>query len=227
MTGAPRVLRGLVALTGLLAALVGVPVALAALGQGPPGGLPSGDAFARGLTHNVTDGTLLRAAALLCWLVWTLFALAVVIEIAHQLVGLGRRVPSRQRRWPIGIPGLQGWARTLVLSAALLLPQRGMAGAVAAPRPPPSVQSPIGGSSAVVTGPPEVSPAAPTPHVSTPAREPSPRRYVVKRYDSLWAIAEHHLGSGIRWREIRDAGGRQLGGSGIAARTIYPGEVLL
>ncbi|MDQ1378430.1 MAG: hypothetical protein QOE15_2603 [Acidimicrobiaceae bacterium] len=227
MTGAPRVLRGLVALTGLLAALVGVPVALAALGQGPPGGLPSGDAFARGLTHNVTDGTLLRAAALLCWLVWTLFALAVVIEIAHQLVGLGRRVPSGQRRWPIGIPGLQGWARTLVLSAALLLPQRGMPGAVAAPRPPPSVQSPIGGSSAVVTGPPPVSPAAPTPHVSTPAREPSPRRYVVKRYDSLWAIAEHHLGSGIRWREIRDAGGRQLGGSGIAARTIYPGEVLL
>jgi DNA-binding SARP family transcriptional activator len=233
VSGARRVLRGLAALAGLLVVLVGVPVTLASLGQGPPGGLPSWHAMSRGLAHSVTDTTLLRAAALLCWLVWALFALAVLLEIADQVVGLPRRFPSRTRRWRIGIPGLQGWARTLVLGAALLLPQRAMVGAVADPSPV-TAQASITGSSAVVTGPPVVLAPAPagastTAHVPSPVQhEPSaPRRYVVKRYDSLWAIAEHHLGSGIRWREIRDGGGRHLGGNGVAARTIYPGEVLL
>ena len=44
------------------------------------------------------------------------------------------------------------------------------------------------------------------PPPSPPAQPTTVRdhRYVVRRYDSLWSIAEHHLGSGTRWREIRD-----------------------
>lgn len=63
--------------------------------------------------------------------------------------------------------------------------------------------------------------------------------YTVVRYDSPWAIAERHLGNGLRWREILDDHRASLvdGQETVAtpsgpttedtARTIYPGQVLL
>jgi DNA-binding SARP family transcriptional activator/nucleoid-associated protein YgaU len=219
--GARRALRGLGALAVLAAVLVGVPVALTALGQGPPSALPTWPVLRHALAHNITDSALLRTAGVVCWVAWALFAVAVAIEIVGQLFDLGRRRPAS--RWRIGIPGLQGWARTLVLSAALLLPPRAVAGVDTS-----AVIPAVAATAVMAPAGPPVRPL--TPVVVTVADPSSPSdgaRYVVQRYDSLWAIAERHLGTGTRWREIRDEGGRPLAGDGPLGTTIYPGEVLL
>lgn len=219
--GARRAARGLAALAALAAVLIGVPVALRAFGQGPPSAIPSWAILRHALAHSLTDTDLLRGAGVVCWLAWALFALAVAIEIVGQLFDLGRRLPAS--RWRIGIPGLQGWARTLVLSAALLLPQRAVAGV--------DTSAAIPAVAATAVAVPARPPIRPLAQLVVAVNEPSSptggARYVVQRYDSLWAIAERHLGSGIRWREIRDEGGRPLGGDGPLGTTIYPGEVLL
>ncbi|MDQ6615255.1 MAG: LysM peptidoglycan-binding domain-containing protein, partial [Actinomycetota bacterium] len=218
-TRAGRAVRGLAALAGLTATVFGVPLGLMAVGQGPPGGVPPARTLAHGFAQSVSDTTLLRAAALLCWLLWALFVLAVAIEIARLLVGVGRG--HKFPRGRLGVPGLQGWARTLVLSAALLLPQRAMTSAIALPgtgAPGPAIAQAVAWTAAK---------AVPSTPAAVPRNSSEARRYVVKRYDSLWAIAERHLGRGTRWREIRDEAGHRLGGDGASARIIYPGEVVL
>lgn len=238
-------LRGLAGLAGLLAALLGVPVGLIELGQGLPAAGISWQQLGDGLHRPTSDGTLLRVVGLLCWLLWAAFAVAVVIEVFGQLVA--RRRGKDPARVATGVPGLQRLARTLVLTAALLLPQRSVTAALAAPSParpaaaaamaqsapshlwtwqpgPSSPPQPVAeaGGWHPTFGP------APAPAIPTAARAPAVGwvRYVVQRYDSPWAIAERHLGQGIRWREIRDGAGRPLDDGRTGARIIHPGEEL-
>jgi DNA-binding SARP family transcriptional activator len=208
-----EVLQGFAALVGLLAGLAGVPAGLVALGQGLPTTLPSAHAVSSWWRSPVTDSSLLRGVTLVCWLVWGLFVVAVLVEMASRW---------STRRLKIRIPGLQGVAATLVVSVLMLMPQRAM---------PVDAGAPLAARLAVATSPAQTMSLAPV-AAADPVRveepvPPSAVRYVVQRYDSPWRIAERHLGDGTRWREILDEKGQTLVRSGTGSRIIYPGEVFL
>ncbi len=227
MTGVGSRLRGMTAAGGLLAAVVGVPWVIVAVGVGPPRHLPSGAGVLRALGQPISDHDIVGALSLVCWVVWLLFTVAVVVE-AVALVR-HRPAPSQSSRG-FRIPGLQGPAGALVLAVVLAFSGRpdrmappALVGATTALRP---------GTAVVVAGPARSLIATAPTSCQAPAPEWVP--YTVVRYDSPWKIAEERLGDGLRWREIRDRMGASLVGNAepaspeeATARIIYPGEVLL
>lgn len=251
--------QGLVAMAGLLATIVGVPVVVAGLAGGPPTTLPSWHEVVRALDKPLTDHDVLRVVAVVAWAVWLLFCVAVAIEaIAAARHRPGPATTSRGLR----VPGLQGVAGSLVLAIVLALSNRAATAALmgaAGPRAlPTSTAVPAIPAIPAVSGPAlstesttdlglgraapgAPGPVAPAPVAQGPVAQASPPwlRYIVVRYDSPWAIAEHHLGNGLRWREIRDHSGASLvvrqgaaddpgtAAAETTARTIYPGQVLL
>src|SRR5207248_3172884 len=56
---------------------------------------------------------------------------------------------------------------------------------------------------------------------SPPEQVDDTRTYVVRKHDSWWGIAEHALGDGQRWRELRDlnAGRVMPDGSAVGPTT--------
>jgi DNA-binding SARP family transcriptional activator len=232
--------RRLASALALTVLLVAIPVLIGATGGPPPSGLPSAAQVGRALTHPLTDHDVLRALAVVGWVLWLLFTLAVAAEVAAHL----RHRPSPgASRSGVRVPGLQGVAAVLVLSTLLAghgAPARGRAAAPAATRARGTATAMI----VATSKPPSAASAVPTVSAvsgGAPAATPAPGYlpYTVVRYDSPWAIAAAHLGNGLRWREILDDQGRTLvdGQETVAtpygpatedtARTIYPGQVLL
>ena len=230
---APRtaqdVLRGIAALTALLAALVAVPWALATLGGSPlPAHLPSLPEIGDALT-SPDDGTLfLRVLLIVGWVGWALFALSVLVEIPAQL--RGRSAPR--------LPALatsQRVAGALVTTIAVLFvttPASPTATPTAAatvvatetghdaPKPE-SQQSPEVQSSSVADQTPVGSATQ-----AALSRHPT---YRVRRHDTLWAIAERCLGAGERFTDIAalNYGVEQPDGRALTnSHWIYPGWVL-
>jgi DNA-binding SARP family transcriptional activator/nucleoid-associated protein YgaU len=229
-------LRGLTALTLLLALLVGLPIALVtAVGWPLPTDLPTWTAFERTLTHGELDTwTLVKALAVLVWLAWAQLTASAVAELVA--IVRGRRasaVPSSR--------ALRHAAANLVTTAALLFSSAGrLADAATPPRPELHV--------ALATAPPAPVSAAPLPgatgeprmHLAAaptsveaptdaPVRSATPIWRVQPR-DTLWGIAQTVLGDGLRWREIRDLNvGRPQPDGGRLRRDddlIRPGWVL-
>ena len=208
----PR-LVGLAASVALLALLVGLPAVLLALGWGPtPSGL---DGWWAALT-TPDDGHLtilvLKVAA---WIVWGLLAITITTEAVAALRGL--EAPK--------LPGLrwsQAPARRLVAAALLLfitVPAAGIETASAVPDSPNPVASPT-----VTAAPQPAKPARPTPSaVALSVDVPAPVTHTVKRGETLWSIAEHHLGSGSRYPEILKLNHELLRGK---AQFLRPGWVL-
>lgn len=104
------------------------------------------------------------------------------------------------------------------------------------PEAPPAPAAPTGSTpSSTVAAPATTVPPAPpsttvpttrvvTPPASMPQTSPGVRNeqvYEVKRGDTFWGLAEEHLGSGMRWREIRD---RNVGRAVAPGRTMAHGE---
>ncbi|MDQ2727565.1 MAG: hypothetical protein M3Y91_06825 [Actinomycetota bacterium] len=224
--------RGLAAAAGLLATIVGVPLIVTALNGAPPTTLPSWPQVVRALDQPVTDNDVLRVVAVIAWAVWLLFCVAVAIEA----VAVARHRPGPSAtRGGLRVPGLQGVAGTMVLAIVLALSARPAPTALLAVAPPaaspPSAAVPSDNLPRTDLSVQRARSVAPAP--------PAWVRYTVVRYDSPWAIAEEHLGNGLRWREIRDDLGTSLieghdgdDGAGPAAtdttaRIIYPGQVLL
>ncbi len=225
MDRAGRAGRGLAGLFGLVALVVGVPVALSAVGQGPVVHFGGFRAFGDGLVHPVTDSTLVRVAALACWLVWLLFVMAVAIEVLAAI-----RTGAGRAKTKVRVPALQGAANALLLSALLLLPQRGMAAAGAVVRRPSGAGTAVAAAAPVALPRQDRNVASSVPRMVTRPTTATMVSYVVQRYDSPWGIAERHLGDGTRWRELRDQHGRSLSvetANRTQARIIRPGEVLL
>ena len=186
----PR-LVGLAASAALLALLVGLPTVLLALGWGPtPSGL---DGWLAALT-SPDDGHLtvliLKGAA---WVVWGLLAVTILTEAVAALRGL--EAPK--------LPGLrwsQAPARRLVTAALLLfiaVPATGIETASAVPDSP----SPVATATASVAPAPSASMGT-SRAVALVETTPAPLTHTVKRGETLWSIAEHHLGSGNRYPEI-------------------------
>ncbi|MEW6470664.1 MAG: hypothetical protein AB1679_00130 [Actinomycetota bacterium] len=218
------VARSACAALALLVLLVGVPLALAALVGWPlPTRLPSLHEVGEALGGStISDEALIKGIAVVCWLAWAQLVASVVVEAYAAARG------HAAARLPLG-GLLQPLARQLVLTAVVLLPPV---------RPTLAAPIPIKAVAAVETHPLEwrglrfdsaTTPVTPAPDAApnNPA-VPAPTCIVEPR-DSLWRLAERHLGNGYRWREIfqLNEGVRQDDGRSLREPdVIRPGWVL-
>jgi len=199
-------LAGLAAGLALLALLAGLPAVLIALGWGR---LPAGNWWI--WLSAPDDGRLavllLKAAA---WVVWALLA----VVIAAEIIAMARAAHAPR------LPGLrwsQPVAHRLVATAILLFTTIPAAANVAA-------ATPAAAAPAVDTGSAQPS-AIETPTEAAHEQEATTveATHTVRHGDSLWSIAERHLGSGRRYPEIARLNSDLLGGHDDFLR---PGWVL-
>jgi DNA-binding SARP family transcriptional activator len=227
---ASDVLLGVLAVLALAALTIGVPVALAAVfGLPIPHKLPSASV----LTQQLDVMSVLRVVAVVVWLAWIQLVWCVIVEIRAAIRNVG--VPDRV---PLASPA-QSLAHRLVTAALLLFSATATlspAFAHAAPHAGPprpaysvSAQAQLPGYHSQAPGQ-EAPPLAPPRHASPTAE----KIYVVeppagRHHESLWEIAQHHLGDGRRYREIFElnSGHVQPDGNKLTiASLIRPGWVL-
>lgn len=183
---------GLGATLLIVAMVVGTPLLLLAIGVTPW----TEDLGELGtLLTSPDDGTLaLLVIGVVAWVAWAILTLSLLTEILAAIRGVtAPRLPG------LALP--QGLAGRLVATAALLFAVAPVSAPVFAPQvaqAAPAVEAPP------IVSQPETSPvpsAAPTAETATPKETPAVD-YVVRRGDSLWKIAQEHLGDGMRYREI-------------------------
>lgn len=182
-------LSGLAACFALGFLLIGIPALLIAIKVVPDPG-----AFATDRLTAPDDGTLaLAVIGIVAWIVWLVLAMVVGLEV---LARLGRTPVPR-------VPGLgmaHGAAGRLVAIASLAFVATTTTTSVPGPVPE-AVWEPTTAVASTAQAP------TPPPHESDrpPAHpEQETTEYTVKRGDSLWSIAETHLGDGRRYGEIVD-----------------------
>lgn len=219
---AVRARWGAVAAAGLIGILVaGVPALLLALTRALPLEL---DHLGSRLLSPDDGGLLLLAIAAIAWASWAVTVLSLLVEAWSVM----RCRPTRRIR---GLGGPQRLAAALI--GMLLL--NGVAGpAMAAMPDPPGVA--LGAARAAASSQERVDGAEPVepgrvdltaPALPRPAKLPT---VVTHRHDTLWGLAEKHLGDGSRYPEIVDLNrgleqpdGRALQPGG----RIYPGWTLV
>lgn len=211
------VARGALALVVLLSLLLGMPVALWFLAAElhPLEGL-SLSTLDSALTSRDDGSLLLAALMVVAWAGWLVFAVTVSVEI----VAFVRGVPTP--RLPLLRLPQQG-AAALVATAALLV----TSGSISLATP---VLRPV--AAAALEAPATSGPRASAVDTAAVPSVGESRRYptvIVRRHDTLWSLAERHLGSGERFREIvaLNLGHDQGDGRALTdARWVYPGWVL-
>lgn len=190
-----RLGRGFASLATLLVLAAGVPAALWALAGRPfPAGLASPHEIANALSQErIPDSTLLKALALLGWIAWLQIAVSLVVETTAWVAG--RPAPRLRLTGPA-----QPFVRKLVASAALLLGSSNLS--------QPAYATPLHARPAAVVAAFETAPDRHATRLAvaagTPAAAPTGNIYTVVRRDTLWGLAERHLGDPLRWREIYD-----------------------
>jgi DNA-binding SARP family transcriptional activator len=226
---ASDVVAGILAVILLAALTIGVPIALVTtLGLPIPGKNPLSL-----LTQQVDWVALLRILSIIVWLAWIQLVVCVGVEIRAAIRGAG--VPTR-------IPlagGTQAAAHRLVTAALLLF----AAGAALAPAFS-SAATPAHNQHAATQMAPDRAGAQSLPRDPQPAQQVAPpsitagpnvkKFYVVeppegRHHDSLWEIAERHLGDGRRYREIFEMNKDRVQPDGTKltiASLIRPGWVL-
>jgi len=243
------VLAGLGAVLILLVLLIGVPAALlATVGSPVPHAMPAPSL----LTHRLDILAILKILSVVVWLAWLLMVACLIAEVraAVRNTGMPPRVPLAG--------GIQPAVHRLVTATLLLFgaatalspalahhppgvtsaPARGIGGASQAATPAPV---PRAGQDAGRPGPRQPGGSGGPTSGQGQALEPAHHQvrrtekiYVVQppegRYhESLWEIAQNHLGDGRRYREIFElnAGQLQPDGSRLTiASLIRPGWVL-
>jgi hypothetical protein len=223
---ASDVLAGAAAVVMLAALTIGVPIALLTV-VGLP--LPHTRPSLSVLTGQLDATTILRILSVIIWLAWVQLVWCVLVEIKAAVSNVG--VPDR-----VPLAGVTQSAAHRLVTAAMLLftAAAALAPAVtpaAAPRPAHSV-------SAQAT--PGVRQSAASQRDlavrSAVAQAPNADKvYVVKPpvgrfHESLWEIAQNHLGDGRRYREIYQLNKDRVQPDGsklTIASLIRPGWVLL
>lgn len=208
------------AVLATLALVVGVPVGLVTLVGWPlPRSLPSpaevSDAFAR---QGVPTEVLVNALAVIVWFAWV----QIVWAFAVEAVAVAR---GRAAQRAAVLPGIQVLAGQLIAGIALVASAVGPArpvGAVVLTVPPPEHISALpsrGAAPPATTGSttPDRPLSAPQAAAVAPALGGEHTVYETKRGDTFWRLAQDHLGSGTRWREIRDLN---------VGRAVAAGQVL-
>jgi DNA-binding SARP family transcriptional activator/LysM repeat protein len=189
MTTTPRaldVLRRLLALLVLIAAVAGVPIGLWQLGASyVPAALSSWEQVTGALSGPDNGALFLGLLVVIGWAAWAVFALSVVIELAAQLRGLP----------PLRLPGL---AAPQQLAGLLVAAVVGVGGAplLAAPAlagPPVVAEQPTDEPPPIPSSAPDAEPAEPAANGPT---------YTVQPRDTLGRIAARSLGDWTRFEEI-------------------------
>jgi DNA-binding SARP family transcriptional activator len=233
-------LRALTALLVLAALSGGIPVLLWRLGGWPlPHSLPLVAELRVGLTRPLPDDVIANTLITLAWVWWAHFLICLVTETICTVRG----------RMPIRIPG--GWlsqaiAARLIGAILFLTPSVNLVqpGVIAAPGAIVAVAVTavphLDGTSAthVVVAQPGLAEEHPVLERGLAEGHPVLKRYIVQAkqpgqpHDTLWGIAERHLGDPLRWPEIWELNqGRPLpdppGGRFADADRIWPGQELL
>ncbi|WP_295696219.1 hypothetical protein [Lapillicoccus sp.] len=242
----PSVLRRLLSLVALLAIVVGVPVLLLWLSGRPP--IPTRLPTRDDLTQHLGVEQLLVVLVAVVWLAWLQFVVCLIVELfsAVNHHGVPRPVPfsgpsQRLARMLIG---------GVLLSSVVLGQVAAVTGALsdATPARPSTTISALAPGDTTSAGPVTMGPRAPDIPASTGAASAIPastatsssdvagkKVYVVEpprghHHDSLWEIAEKHLGDGRRYKEIYalNEGRVQPGGGTLhLAKLIQPGWELV
>ena len=222
------VMAGLGAIVLLTALTIGVPVALVAVvGLPIPHTMPKLNA----LTSQLDITAILRILSVIIWLAWIQLVWCVLVEVkaaaAHTAT---RKVP---------LSGATQSAAHRLVTAALLLFTAAAALTPAVishgpPRPAHSVSAPA--MNAVTPAIPVSGTGLTAAHVpQAPAAPNSDKAYLVKPpvgrfHESLWEIANNHLGDGRRYREIFELNKDRVQPDGsklTIASLIRPGWTLL
>jgi DNA-binding SARP family transcriptional activator len=233
-------IRGVGALLLLTVLVVGIPAVLTAVAGVPfAHGLPSASGLWARLRQPDDGQLLLDALLTVAWGGWA----AVTAAVAAETVALAR---SSVAPALLGLGGLQPIAGRLLASVALLLPASTVLQlAAGAGHPMPAATAPLHPTSLAATRPATstLTPTTPDRVIgSASARattEPTPVTmvdallpvYVVGtdqtgQRDTLWSIAERHLGNPMRWHDIAslNEGRRQAdGGVFTDPNLIRPG----
>lgn len=221
------VLRGLLATAAIAAFVIGVPAALMLVAPARvPSSLPTWSGVIDAVSRPDDGSLLLGVVTVIAWLAWLAFALPLVIEIVSSIRGV--RTPhlpllGHAQRLAAGLVATAGLLMTTPVATASAWAPSHQNAAPVAPQLLPAV------TAARAPGP-----TAPvTESVAAPATEDGQERLpsvTVLRGDTLWDLAERHLGSGHRYAEIRDLnlGRPQSDGRALTdAHWIYPGWRLL
>ncbi|MFI7095452.1 LysM peptidoglycan-binding domain-containing protein [Streptomyces lydicus] len=169
-------------LIALAALVVGLPLALLRIGT-LPDGVPSVGDIGDALMAPDDGQVLFTAITLVCWVLWAWFIASLVVEAAALL---RHRAAPRVR----GLAAPQRLAAVL-LGGLLVLPS---ATAIAA-----TPATAVAHSATAAPGPSAA-------HVPTPQKASThtgPRHTVGATGETLWDLAEHYLGDGRRYSELR------------------------
>ena len=229
-----RLIRALLAAVALVGIVVGPPWALIRyLGNPWP-------AEGVSLAAPLTDGAIIGLLALVVWVLWIQLVVCIVAETVAALTD-----DRIQFTVPFALGIQQHLARRLVTAVvvATVATPVALAASASSARSEPPTPAPVDHTAPAASAHP--APAYPIPahagrhsgHLTataesnSPSQDPGPATTVtVMRLDSLWSIAERHLGDGNRWPEIAalNEGRRMNDGRRFAATSsIQPGWELL
>ncbi len=188
-----RTIRGLTAALLLAAILTAAPWLLITVGR-LPGFLPAWTDLSRLLTSPDTGRFLLILIWAAAWALWAWIALIILVEIA----AVARRVKAP--RLPAST-GAQALVRGLVIAAA--------AAFVTAPVATADTTPPTTGTTTSAPTAPGATESGSAQATATAASTTAPeaavvaeRTVIVREGDTLWDLAEQHLGDPQRWPEI-------------------------
>jgi LysM repeat protein len=182
-----RILKGVAALLLLTAVIIGVPVLLITIGA-VPRHVPSLGQVRTALSAR-DDGRILYLVLVVgVWTCWVLFTATTMVEaVAAVRGGVARSIR--------GLAVFQHPVAGLVSSIAILFAAAPAAFGPAMPAAHATVAPQVPGRVSIGSAR-SVSAAVPT------RPEPARPTYLVQRHDTLWAIAERHLGNPLRYHEI-------------------------
>lgn len=195
MTTSRRAAAGLGAFTALTSLLVGVPLALIlTVGWPLPHSLPTVDQVRTLLaTSGVPDVVLIDTLAVICWIAWLDLALATVVELGATIAGRAASRPLIARPWQALVARLI----TTVVVAVVVIGSRPQSST-------PPRNAALSGALAgrVPSRPSDAVTVARGVATPAPVSVPASDRYVVRRGDTLWAIAGQRLRDPRRWPDI-------------------------
>lgn len=201
-TPAKEALRSATTIVWTVALIAAVPWALVTFFGWPlPRQFPDWSEVVSTPIQLIDPTVILNFFVCMAWAAWAVVIAYLVVDIGDVARGLGQRL---HRFGP-----LSGLAAKLVAAVVLLITLARQPATSAAPYRPvpityvaelPTTEPPV---------PPSTLPEASLPATAAQAIELDPT-YSVCRGDSLWSIAEAHLGSGFRWQEIHDLNRDQI-----------------